>query len=494
MTPLRCARSILGLVLAAASLSTAGAVGEEPAVYDQGSRRELFVDRRQVESLSGSARLLMHSPRPAEIALAFDAPWDGEYSGYVTVLKDESLEKGKQVRMYYRGWKPDAKGDKTVERQVACMAESADGVTFTKPNLDLIDFNGSKQNNIVWDHPSHNFTPFIDTRPGVPADERYKALQTQRSTTGLGGGLVAYYSADGVRWRQAGDKPVLTKGAFDSQNLAFWDTNHNEYRSYYRVFTAGAIDEKQWKPKGFRAIAVATSKDFVTWSDPTPIDLGKTEPEHFYTNATTLYFRAPHYYFTFPKRYVPGRVGLKDHKGISDGVFLSSRDGLHFDRTFLEAFIRPGRDALNWGDRSMMTAYGVIQTGPDEMSVYYSENYRHASHHIRRGVLRLDGIASLHADAAPGELTTKPLKFTGKKLELNFATSAAGSVRVEVQDAAGKPLPGFTLDEAPELFGDKIDGPYSWKSGEDVSSLAGKTVRLRFVLRDADLYAYRFAE
>lgn len=488
---------ILGLlwaVLPPGLLSAAANAADEPAVYEQGSRRELFVDRRQTASISGGARLQLHSPQPANIALAFDSPWDGEFSGYCTALRD-----GDEVRFYYRGWKPgpigkDGAKRTSQERQLACMAVSKDGITFTKPKLGLIEFDGSKDNNIIVDHPSHNFTPFIDTRPDVSDDERYKALQTHRSTSGLGGGLAAYASADGIHWRVVSEKPVITKGAFDSQNLAFWDPNTQEYRSYYRIFTGGVTDDKQWKPSGVRTVALATSKDFKTWTDPQRIDFGDTKPEQFYTNATTPYFRAPHYYFMLPKRFVSNRSGLEGHKGISDGVFLSSRDGLHFDREFQQAFIRPGRDKLNWGDRSMMTAYGIIQTGPDEMSVYYSENYRYPSHHVRRGVLRLDGIASLHADAEPGELVTKPLRFTGKRLELNYATSAAGTVQVEIQDEAGKPIPGFTLEDAPELFGDKIDGPFAWKKGPDVSSLAGKTVRLRFVVRDADVYAYRFAE
>src|SRR5207253_2838729 len=129
----------------------------------------------------------------------------------------------------------------------------------------------------------------------------------------------------------------------------------------YRIFTDGV-----------RAIAKAESDDFLHWGEPVAIDLGETPREHFYTNATTPYFRAPHYYFAFPKRFVPDRKRLAEHNelGISEGVFLSSRDGLHFDRTFLEAFIRPGRDRLNWGDRSNMTAWGLLQTAPDEMSLY----------------------------------------------------------------------------------------------------------------------------
>ena len=166
--------------------------------------------------------------------------------------------------------------------------------------------------------------------------------------------------------------------------------------------------------KGVRAVALASSSDFRNWSDPTPIVLGgDAEQEQFYTNATTTYFRAPHYYLMFPKRYVKDRVGLPGHKGISDAMMLSSRDGLHFDRTFLEAFIRPGRDDLNWGDRSVMPAWGIVQTGPDEMSIYYSQHYRKDSAHMRRGVLRLDGFASSDLFRAVAVGSALPLTMKG---------------------------------------------------------------------------------
>jgi len=466
-------RSCVFIATVAAAVSPLAAAD----VFDLGDRRELFVDRHQIESMTDGATLRMHQPRPAEIALKFDAPWEGPTSAYVTVFQD-----GDKVRMYYRG--SGAPGDDgKLNQQYACYAESTDGGrTFVKPKLGLVEVNGSKDNNVIWGTPSHNFTAFKDTRPGVPADERYKALKDGRSKAGKRG-LYAYYSADGLAWRQASDDAVLTQGAFDSQNLAFWDEAKQKYCSYYRVFTNGVRD-----------IALATSDDFQTWSDPVLIkQSGDERQEQFYTNATTSYFRAPQYYFCFPKRFVKDRSGLEGFKGISDAKFLSSRDGEHFDRTFMEAFIRPGSDQNNWGDRGTMPAWGLVQTGPDEMSIYYSQHYRHPTAHMRRGVLRLDGIASLHADGAVGELVTKPLTFAGQTLTLNYATSAAGSVQVEIQNADGSSIPGFTLAEAPEAFGDKIDAPFAWKKGSDVSSLAGKPVRLRFVVRDADVYSYRFA-
>ena len=450
------------------SLAPAIATAGQPPTHI-GDRLELFVDQHLIASMKG-VRLEMHAPQPREVALTTDKPWEDSDSAYVTVFRDDD-----RFRMYYRGTGNAGK------QEVACYAESKDGIRWTKPSLGLFEFNGSKENNIVWmgepPHVTHNFTVFKDTRPGVPADQKYKAI----------GGLplFVFASADGLRFRLLSEKPVITKGAFDSQNLAFWDPNKKKYAAYFRI-----------GHEGRRFIATCTSDDYLNWSEPTPIDVGKTPREHFYTNATQPYFRAPHYYFAFPKRFNPSRRRSSKYpnNGISEGIFLSSRDGLHFDRTFLQTLIRPGRDPKNWGDRSNMPAWGLVQTAPDEMSIYYSQNYRFPTHHLRRGVFRLDGIASASAGYEAGELITKPILFSGGKLVLNYATSASGSVRVELQDASGKPLEGFELANSRELYGDEIAETYSWKSGEDVSTLAGKPVQLRFVLKDADLYSYRFAE
>ncbi len=91
-------------------------------------------------------------------------------------------------------------------------------------------------------------------------------------------------------------------------------------------------------------------------------------------------------------------------------------------------------------------------------------------------------------------MTTQPITFTGKRLMLNFSTSAAGSIRVEIQDPQGKAVPGYSLDDSVELIGNEIERAVRWKSGTDVSLLVGRPVRLRLVLRDADLFALRFAE
>jgi hypothetical protein len=208
--------------------------------------------------------------------------------------------------------------------------------------------------------------------------------------------------------------------------------------------------------------------------------------EHFYTSATVPCPTAPHLFLSFPKRYVTSRTKVPDHEagGVSDAVFMSSRDGVNWDRPFLEAWVRPGPDLKNWTDRNNMTANGIVVTGEGEWSLYISEHYRHDDHRIRRLTVRKQGFASMHGDAKGGSFTTKPLVVGGTKLFINYATSAAGTVGIEVLDEAGT-----VVAEVKELYGDEFEAP-----APDLSALKGKTVRLRVSLKDADVYAMRFGD
>ena len=172
---------------------------------------------------------------------------------------------------------------------------------------------------------------------------------------------------------------------------------------------------------------------------------------------------------------------------------MTSRGGNRYDRTFMEAFVRPGLDRGNWVSRNGIPATGIVQTGPTEMSIYVGQNYVQPTAHLARYAMRLDGLGAVHASYAGGEMVTKPLTFEGTQLLLNSATSAAGGIRVEIQTADGNPIPGFTLEECPVIVGDSIERAVTWDNGSDLSRLAGQAIRLRFVMMDADLYALRFA-
>lgn len=165
---------------------------------------------------------------------------------------------------------------------------------------------------------------------------------------------------------------------------------------------------------------------------------------------------------------------------------MTTRAGANaYRRTVQEAFIRPGLDPARWKNRANYMALNIVPTGPREMSLYHAMNGR-------RYVLRTDGFVSVNAPWAGGELLTKPLVFNGRELAINYSTSIAGPITVELQDAAGVPIPGYTLDDCPGIIGDAIERVVVWKSGGDLSHLAGRPVRLRFVLKDADIFSLQF--
>jgi hypothetical protein len=226
--------------------------------------------------------------------------------------------------------------------------------------------------------------------------------------------------------------------------------------------------------------------------------------EQIYISQTQPYFRAPHTYIATAARFMQGRraitaeeaesihVNQRYFNDTSDAVFMTSRGGGVYDRTFMEAFVAPGVGAENWTSRTNYPALNVVQTGPHEMSLYVNQNYGQPTSHLRRYSLRLDGFASVNADYDGGEMRTKPLRFQGSKLLLNFATSAAGGVKVELQRPDGTPIRGFTLADCQELIGNDIERAVTFAGG-NLRRLAGQAVRLRFVMKDADLYALRFA-
>lgn len=477
-----------------------------------GSRRELLVDRYLIDRFAGKAELRLHSPTPREIAMTFDQPWEGNASGYPTVIQDGDI-----YRMYYRGHRyvVDNPPLRQAQAEVVCYAESRDGIRWVKPNLGLFDWpatrdnSGSRKNNIIWrgGPETHNFAPFKDTNPACPPEQRYKAI----GGTVTSKGLLTFKSADGIRWSKLSAKPVVSKGAFDSHNTAFWDAERGRYVMYVRYFSDGEF-------KGLRSIGVCYSKDFETWSDPVGLAYPHSPPQQMYTNQIAPYYRAPHMLFGFPTRYVARpltkhvqnldpvalrrRLLAADQRvgtDLTDGVFMSSRDGQTFDR-WNEAFLRPGPQAEGrWIYGDNYQSYGLFETKsskpdlPNEISLHFNEgSWRDAEHRLRRYTIRLDGFVSLHAPLTGGEVTTKPITFAGKHLFLNYATSAAGSVRVEIQDAAGTPIPGFTLTDAETMYGDATEQKVAWNVGADVSRLVGTTVRLRFELKDADLFSFRF--
>ena len=331
-----------------------------------GSRRELFVDHFLIDRLVGT-RLELHHPQPAEVAIRVDRPWEGGDNLGISVLHHDGI-----YRMYYRGMaNDDIKG--------RCLAESRDGVSWTKPNLGLIEVAGTRDNNAIVegkDTWSYFMIPFIDQRPGVPESRRIKGITPGFSRRGNfeRRELFLHLSADGFRWEKAQDDPILVTpfpNAFDSLVCLFWSTAEEKYVLYsrYMVDTQGRPRRKG----GLRSVFRSTSPDLIHWSEPTPMTFtgtGVVPSAQLYTSMTEPYFRAPHIYVSFLMRFMEDRktvsdsqaqrIGLRPGRNAdsSDGVFMSSRAGsTHFDWIFQEAFLRPG-PGWETGERAPTSSSG----------------------------------------------------------------------------------------------------------------------------------------
>ncbi|MFT4557881.1 MAG: hypothetical protein ACI92S_003255, partial [Planctomycetaceae bacterium] len=165
----RCRFHVKSLVLVSLVLLLAEAVVFSAEPVDIGNRLELFVDDHLISETKGDVRRQMVRPEPKEVVFETGESWEGNTSGYYTVFRDGDL-----YRMIYRGWQHDAKM-KAAHKEVTCYAESKDGIHWSKPKLGLFEWNGSKENNIVWLGPgTHNFTAFRDQNPKAPTASRYK--------------------------------------------------------------------------------------------------------------------------------------------------------------------------------------------------------------------------------------------------------------------------------------------------------------------------------
>ncbi|MDP6385825.1 MAG: hypothetical protein QGI93_06475 [Planctomycetota bacterium] len=480
-------RTGLGWMVIFSVSAVASAQGQLQPI-DVGSQRQVFVDRHLIGSMDG-VRLELGQPRDEGAVFHFDRSWEGPFCGYSTVIAD-----GDRYLLYYRGL-PEAGADGT-NRETTCVAISTDGIRWSRPDLGLFEVDGTLRNNVILSDVApvtHNFSPFLDGREGVDPAERFKALGGNEHS-----GLVAWTSPDGLRWNRLQEEPVITDGMFDSQNVAFWSEAEQCYACYLRTWSGGGYS-------GFRTVSRATSEDFIHWTESAPMGFGDGPLEHLYTNQTHPYFRAPQVYVGVAARFMPGRqvisgaeaarlgVNPRYFNDCSDAVLLTSRGGEVYERTFAEALIRPGIGLENWVSRSNYPALNIVQTSHTEMSLYVNQNYAQPTAQLHRYSMRLDGLASMAAGARGGEWRTKPMVFSGDRLVVNFATSARGGIRVEIQDASGTPLQGFTLEDAVEQIGNEIERTVAWAQGTDVSSLDGRPIRLRFAMTDADLFAFQFA-
>lgn len=482
---------------------------QQENVLDVGTRSQLMLDPALVYEATRIA-FTPHPARkhPANPLMKADQPWEGWYVSVFggTVLFDE---RESLFKMWY-----SCPGDPAYFGLGTCYATSRDGLKWDKPAVGTRPAKNGKP---------HNSVAAVDT-PSVfhdPADpdpaQRYKMICYVPDR-----GYLAFLSPDGLRWTEQGPRPIVPISYVDDVISAFRDQRAGQYVALPKMMTPVFGRQR-------RSIYLSTSRDFRTWSKLEPAffadrrdDLGclarlervrplLNYPDNFNVMRTEFYgagaYVAESCVVGFPWTFtVSANVPAKgNQEGPIEVQLAVSRDLETWSRPFRTPIIPTGKPG-DWDCGMMFTVSQAIDVGDKVWMYYAGANHTHGVPEIYeeksegRGkkytsaiglaTWKRDRFVSANGPAEGGTLTTVPMRFSGKRLDINAVTKPKGEIQVEILDSAGRPIEGFGLSDT--ITGDNLRHAVSFSGKQDLSGLAGKQVCLRFHLRSAELYAFAF--
>ena len=494
--------------------------------WDVGDRKQLFIDRRFI-AWSDGITLAVNPPIKREVVLESEEPWEETRLGvYATVLEDDA-----GYKLWYDAYAGGAKCP-GVPRSM-CYAVSSDGIHWERPRVNLFDWCGYADNNIVM--PGGEGGVMID--PQAPAEHRYKALCTILPNPlwpeardvhwDMTGGCVHLVtSPDGMRWKRV--SPVALPFFHDSQNQLLYEDRTSRYVAYVRTHERGRtlgrveIEDPLRTPWPFREPAGVRPNRFGLYlginhgefdtvlacdeDDPPDSDV-QLAPVVKYPWADDVYLAlaAIYRHYTPPDESMPQGGKREDGKFSNDGpqdVQLAvSRDGIAWQRPERRPYIPLGLMGTRDGG-CIWPTLGMIRRGNEIWQYYCGTRHTHGytdpglrgSGGLCLLVQRLDGFVSADAGHRGGEIVTPSLRFKGERLEVNVDCTAQGTLLVEVLDERERPIPGYTLAEAEPVDRNPLAACVRWTSGRAVGALQGRPVRLRFRMSSSKLYAFQFAE
>ena len=505
------------------------------ALIDIGSDKQLFLDDYLVESMTNLRQVLNPAVKAdRNPVLTPEMPWEGNNTRPLKVMyeEDEGL-----FKMWYatRTMKVDpdmTPGGQTGivilgedEPALTCLATSEDGINWERPDLGLVEFDGSKRNNIVPDGGEDRLPQFKDPVEADPA-KRYKNLEWTKDTKAPMKAFL-HYSPDGFKWTPYAGNPVMDTtpviGRWGPTQVMGWDPIRETYAAYVEC------SHHMRAPFGKRIIGRAESPNMIDWTEaetiliPDELDYPDTE---FYRLVVL-----PYEGLYVGLLWIFRTTNLTHHPEI-----IVSRDGFHFERNFREPFIfRGGRqvdfdsgsvylmDAIVHGDKVFFYYIGSNSRSPEQMRDLGDA----AGEGIGLAVSRLDGFVSVdggkgwlpnaasnehlgrtgiaehlkEVSAGPdsfGQLVTRSFSFSGSRLHLNStrapiaAGPGAGEIRAELLTFNHHKIEGFTFDDCDPILESGLDQAVSWNGSQDVSRLAGQAVKIRFYVKNAKLYSFQF--
>ncbi len=487
-----------------------------------GGDKQLFIDHRFIER-SEQVTLRVNPPRKDTVdRFPRDKPWEAFTTGWYSIDWDPEARR-------YKKWYAACDGDQWAGGSWRlCYAESPDGLSWEKPDLGLVEYGGSRDNNILIDGEKLTYT-FHDPHACGPhgrPEERFKMIRGYPDKTKVA------TSPDGIHWdlpdRHVSDLPP----GWDTAKQAWWDERIGRYVVYLRV----QIEQENELPYPFadpidsdppviaptlarpiRAIGRLETDDLTApWPDDeirTVLCADQDDPPgcDIYHAGVYPYPYAADAYFMFPLTYhhfTEAESPVVRNDGVNDCQFCASRDGIHWMRYDRRPYIGRGIQGEFDGGGIHGSPY-LIRRGAELYQHYGGEpwthgQYRRLSDQERRdranwargrscvAVQRLDGFVSADAAYEGGALLTPPLTFDGDRLELNIDVAAMGEARVELQDREGRPIDGFGAGDCDRLMCNDVARHVRWRGSDDVGALRGRPVRLLVRMRSAKLYAFQF--
>ena len=476
---------VLGALLAAGACE---ARKRTAPVLEIGTARQLLLDDGVVASTRNLKRRLHRLQRhPANPVIVGDTPWERwtTYPNGRPVLFDP--ESG-EFKIWYMSSLVDDAAHRGIRYKVG-YAVSKDGVHWTKPELGLVEWQGSRSNNIIpWGTRWMRRANVIRDPRDPDPDRRFK--MTYVDVFDGKSAITKGHSADGVHWKLNADgKPWFRRA--HSANLLGWDPRIESFVCYVRM------------PGSPNSVGRSTSPDFVTWSDPEPVLVPGPDESNLHFKGLSA--------FLYEGRYLGWLwVFERGDEGWvrADAELAYSRDGVRWQRIFPGEFILGRGEAGAWDSHLSIPVAPVVHQ--DRIRVYYwGENFPYGSdlRKVQAGwveqgerkqratglaTLRRDGFVSFEAGEQTGRLTTRNLRMSGNRLILN--ADVGGDLRVEILDTAGRPLSGFTSEACDPVSGDSLGHRVSWNGNTGLGGLRNRALRLRFQLRDGNLYAFQFID
>jgi len=443
-----------------------------------GSRKHLFIDDVLLDSKQ-NVRLVCNPPRNRQ-ELNF---WPEK-----STWRPSAVDVNGKIFLYA----PESYGS---DKGNTHLRISTDGLNFTRPKMELYEYEGSTDNDFVISLRPLYANFFKDLNPMARPEEKYKMTAWLSNR-----GIYLYVSPDGIHWRrnETAMLPIISGGDAET----YWDDQRGVYVTFIRRDSSHYT--KAHPGHGRAGVYFETKEVSKTWpfnklqnhhfegfAMPVPTGEGPTifkenQTGQVYRTRAFKYPWAPDTYLAFPWRFRADDETRRVDLGVS-------RDGLHWKfYAHQRWYVEPPE-----GSDEVLSMYGLIRRG-DEIWQYIDEGGAHGDTQGRakpriyaRVIQRLDGFVSLDAGETVGSAVTRPLSFRGNKLTLNVA--AAGNVLVEIQDKNGNPIPGFSMPDCDPIQTDSIRHVVSWKGNENLTQLDGKPVRLKFKMQNAKLFALQFS-